>query len=165
MASTIRTDYFERGSSLKTNFKAAKDEIEAVQGRATVVEDAALRVVYDAAVTVAEANAAGGETLIAGVAGKQITVHDFEVITIGGAAGAVTSVDLESDNETPVVVAALAAAALTENAIVKPNSANVTLGAGYHVALGAGDGLRIIKNGSDITTATSFKVYVVYTIA
>jgi len=117
-------------------------------------------------VSIAEVNS--GHELIAAVAGRTITVVDWSVTAVGGAAGAATSVDLQDDAGTPVSVAAIAVAALTENTVVKPNSANVTDGAaaaGIGVGLTASKGLDIIKNGSDVTTATSFTVTIQYTIA
>ena len=112
--------------------------------------------------TLAQINA--GLTLIAGAGAQAITILNY-VARVAGAFATGTSVILESTNGTPVVVSTIAEAALTNGAILLPSSANTTLGAGFAAALGAGDGLKIVNNGSAQTGGTSITFTFTYTQA
>lgn len=109
--------------------------------------------------TLAQINA--GLTLIAGVAGQAITVTNYTA-RVAGAFATGTSVELESTNATPVAVSTIAEAALTNGAVLLPSSANTTLGAGYGVALGTADGLKVVNNGSAQTGGTSITFTISY---
>ncbi len=111
--------------------------------------------------TLAEINA--GKTIIPGVAGKSIRVVGFVERVTGGFAST-TSVDLQSSNATPVKVVVNAVAALTNGAVLVPGSANVTLGAGYGVNLGAGDSLVVANVGSAATGGTSIQFTIQYAL-
>lgn len=104
-----------------------------------------------ATATLAEINA--GKVLIPGVAGKQLVVTDITARVTGGFA-TTTSVDLQAETAgTKVSVGAVAA--LTNGAVLKPGDANFSRGAGYAVALTAGEGLKVVNVGSAATGGTS----------
>lgn len=115
-------------------------------------------------VSLAELNA--GKTLLAAVAGKTITVLDWAIIARGGAATAATAVTLSDTAGSPVLIATVAIAGLTEDAVVKPNTlTHVTDGAaGIGRGLTADKGITIEQTGSDMTTATSFDVVIIYAV-
>jgi len=113
--------------------------------------------------TVAEVNA--GAVLVAAVVGMAHRLVDFTMIAIGGAAGTTTSVDLlGTRSAASVALATVAIAALSENAIVKPNSGNVTMlaaGASY-TALDAHTAITINKTGGALDTASHVDVVCSY---
>lgn len=113
-------------------------------------------------VTTAEVNA--GHALLAATTGRTYRVLDWAVTARGGAAATATAVLLQDTAGTPVVIATIAVAALTQDETVNPGSAGVAGGAGGGgVALTADKGVSIIKSGSDVATATSFDVVLLYT--
>ena len=116
-------------------------------------------------VTTAQVNA--GLTLLPALPGLKYRVVDFSVIAIGGAASGATTVDLLGTQSTSSVkLAAIAVAALTQSACVKPNSANVTLLAdgASHVANDAASAITIGKTGASLATATNVDVILTYAI-
>lgn len=113
-------------------------------------------------VTLAESNA--GKTLLAGVAGKTITVVGVDA-KVSGNYAATTSVDLEDTNGTPVAIATAAVAALTDGAVLDSTTANVTMGAGFLGALTTGEGIAVTNTGSAATGATSITYKVDYVIS
>ena len=114
--------------------------------------------------TAAQVNA--GATLLAAVAGYKYRVTDWTMIAIGGNAATATSVDILGTRTTSVTLAAVAVAALTQSAAVKPNSANVTLLAdgASHTALDANTAITVGKTGSSLATATHIDVIVSYVL-
>lgn len=110
-------------------------------------------------VTLAQINA--GAVLISGIAGKKITVTDYTFRVNGASFAGGTNILLESTNGTPVVVSTIAEAGLVTTAVLKPTSANTTLGAGFSIPLGTGDGLQIASTGTQ-TTATGANVTLSY---
>ncbi len=116
--------------------------------------------VADVTVTQAQLNA--GKTLIAGVTAQAIRVlRVVQRVTGNFATG--TAAVVESDNGTPVVVLSEAQASLATGAVLLDSNSGATLGAGYGVPLGTGDGLQAIKSGSDFTGGTSIRYIVEYT--
>lgn len=115
-------------------------------------------------VSLAELNA--GKTLLAAVAGKTITVLDWAIVARGGAATAATAVTLSDTAGSPILIATVAVAGLTEDAVVKPSTlTHVTDGAaGIGRGLTADKGITVEKTGSDMTTATSFDVVIMYAV-
>lgn len=109
--------------------------------------------------TLAEINA--GKVLIATVSGKQIKVTGLELQVVGTFATG-TSVEVEDDNGTPIVVASYAQAGLSDGANLLPNSANVTIGAGYLAALTLDKNLVVSITGSDFTGGTSITFKIQY---
>lgn len=100
--------------------------------------------------TLAQINA--GAVLIPGIAGKKINLIDYTARVNGASFAGGTNVILESTNGTPVVASTIAEAGLVTTAILKPTSANTTLGAGFSVPLGSGDGLQLVSTGTHTTT-------------
>jgi len=117
--------------------------------------------------TTAEVNA--GLLLLAQLAGYKYRLVDMTMIAIGGNAATATSVDIVTTQggsaARPYVVAV---AALTRSAVVKPNSANVTVLAdgASHVANDENTGVYISKQaaGSNLATATHIDINLSYTI-
>ena len=112
--------------------------------------------------TAAEVDA--GEIVIPEVAGYRVALLDWKAVARGGAVTAATGIIIRDTNGTPVVVATIAAAGLTENNVVTPSTAtHVANGAGSCGALlTAGKGVRVITNGDPIATATHVDVIFVY---
>ena len=101
------------------------------------------------------------KTLITGITGRKILVYDFWWIVTGTFTTA-TSIDLQSTNATPVKVAVQAIAGAGDGVVVHPLHANMTLGAGFCVALGAGDGLEVVDVGSELAGGTSILFNISY---
>lgn len=99
--------------------------------------------------TLAQINA--GLTLIAGVAGKAITLLNYTGQVTGTFATG-TGLFLESTNGTPVVASTVLTADIAGTGVITPNSANTTLGLGFATPLGTGDGLKVIKDGGTALT-------------
>lgn len=110
-------------------------------------------------VTLAQINA--GKELIPARAGNAIQIINFTVKSTGAWA-ALTSILIQDTADTPVVVATLAQAQLTDGAILIPGATGVTLGAGFYGTLTRGKALKAIKSGSDGTTATNVIIQVTY---
>lgn len=104
--------------------------------------------------TLAQINA--GLTVIAGIAGQAITVSNVIARVVGTFASG-TSVELESTNASPVAVITYLETAIAGSTVLVPGAANTTLGVGYGVPLGAGDGLKVVNNGSAQTGGTSIE--------
>lgn len=109
-------------------------------------------------VTLAQVNA--GLTLLPVVAGKSVILHSFTAMPNGSFATG-TAIVLE-DTTTGTDFVSLAQAQLTDNAILMPGITGVTLGAAMGDGGAAGEGLRIVKTGSDFATATGINVKLVY---
>lgn len=101
--------------------------------------------------TVEEVNA--GKVLVATPTGKVARIVDAEVTAVGGAVGAVTTVDIKIGATVKITYAQ---ANLLENALLRLDSTGVTLlAAGASFTAGAdGEDITAIKAGDDITTAT-----------
>lgn len=116
--------------------------------------------------TIAEVNA--GATLVAapGV-GFKLRFIDAQVIAVGGAVGATTTVDILGTIATvSSKLVAIAIAALTQSAINRPGIANnvVLANGGSHVALDANTAITIGKTGATATTATHVDVLIQYAV-
>lgn len=115
--------------------------------------------------TIAEVNA--GATILAAFAGIAYRLVDLTMIAVGGAAATATSVDIIGTRSAATVRPfVVAVAALTQSAVVKPNSANATVladGASY-TALDVATAVTIGKQsgGSDLATATHIDVILTY---
>ncbi len=112
--------------------------------------------------TIAQLNA--GLVIAPGIGERSIIVNSASCRAIGGAVTAVTTIDLQSTNGTPVVAATFAQAQLTQNTLLEVPATGTTMGAGWNTELGLGDGLKLIKNGVDIATATHVEYIVGYTV-
>lgn len=114
--------------------------------------------------TIAQVNA--GADLVAAVTGKAIRMVSCKAISIGGAAGAVTTVDILGTSTTSRKLVAFAQANLTQSAVLVDGGTGGTVladGASY-TANDAGTAVTISKTGSSITTATHIDVIFSYVL-
>jgi hypothetical protein len=121
--------------------------------------------VFETVVTCTMAEVNAGKVIVPAITGKQILVTGYLMI-IAGSFNTLTDVRLQSSNATPVVVVTALLAAIPDAAKISSDAviSNVTDGAGFMVALGAGDSLKLVKTGSAATTGTSIKVRVRYQV-
>lgn len=114
-------------------------------------------------ISVTEAQLNAGQVLIAGVAGKAITVTDMSA-TFTGTFATGTAMVVESNNVTPVVYLTETLAGMAAGTIVAPDphDTHQTLGAGVGVALGTGDGLQVVHTGSAFTGGTAIAFLISY---
>ena len=114
--------------------------------------------------TIAQVNA--GATLVAAVSGKSIRMVGCKAIAVGGAAGAVTTVDILGTSTTARKLVAFAQASLTQSAVLADGGTGGTVladGASY-TANDANTAVTIGKTGSNVTTATHIDVIFVYVL-
>ena len=114
--------------------------------------------------TIAAVNA--GATLLAAVTGYKYRIISATAISIGGAAAAVTTVDILGTQSSSVKLVAYAQASLTQSAVLKDGgtgAAVLTDGASY-VACDAATAITIGKTGSSITTATHIDTNISYVL-
>lgn len=114
--------------------------------------------------TIAQVNA--GATLVAAVSGKSIRMVGCKAIAVGGAAGAVTTVDILGTSTTSRKLVAFAQASLTQSAVLADGGTGGTVladGASY-TANDAGTAITVGKTGSSITTATHIDVIFSYVL-
>jgi hypothetical protein len=114
--------------------------------------------------TIAQVNA--GATLVPAVAGKAIRMVDCRAIAVGGAAGAVTTVDVLGTSTTARKLVAYAQANLTQSTVVGAGHAGGAVladGASF-TANDAGTAVTIGKTGSNVTTATHIDVIFDYVL-
>ena len=115
---------------------------------------------YSSQVAVSLAELKAGKTLIAAVTGKQIVVTNF-VAVMNGSFEALTTADLE-DSSGNVVVAKLAQAQMTDNAVLTPGITGAALGVGMGEGLTVSEALVIVNTGTDATTATGMTIALTY---
>ena len=116
--------------------------------------------------TIAEINA--GATLVAAPGtGYKLSVRDMAMISVGGAVGAATTVDiLATRAAASVKLLAVAIIALTQSALVRAGAANATIladGASF-TDLDQNTGITVGKTGSAATTATHVDVFCDYVL-
>lgn len=114
--------------------------------------------------TIAQVNA--GADLVAAVSGKSIRMVACKAISIGGAAGAVTTVDILGTSTTSRKLVAFAQANLTQSTVLVDGGTGGTVladGASY-TANDAGTAVTISKTGSNVTTATHIDVIFSYVL-
>ena len=114
--------------------------------------------------TIAQVNA--GATLVAAVTGKSIRMVNCKAIAIGGAAGAVTTVDVLGTSTTSRKLVAFAQASLTQSTVLTAGGSGTTVladGASY-TANDAGTAINVSKTGSSVTTATHIDVIFDYVL-
>jgi hypothetical protein len=115
--------------------------------------------------TIAEVNA--GATILAAVPGRAYRVCDMALISVGGAAGAVTTVDiLGTQSTSSVKLLAAAQANLTQSALLRAGGTGGTIladGASF-VANDANTAITIGKTGSNVTTATHIDVLLSFVV-
>lgn len=115
--------------------------------------------------TVAQVNA--GATVVPAIAQQKHRMVAARAISVGGAAGAVTTVDLlGTQGGASVKLVAFAQASLTRSTVLVDGGSGATVladGASY-VACDANTAITIGKTGSDVTTATHIDVILSYVI-
>jgi hypothetical protein len=114
--------------------------------------------------TIAEVNA--GATLVPAVAGRTIRMVACKAIAVGGAAGAVTTVDVLGTLSTARKLVAYAQANLTQSAVLADGGTGAAVladGASY-TANDAGTAITVGKTGSNVTTATHIDVIFDYVL-
>lgn len=114
--------------------------------------------------TIAEINA--GATLLPAITGKSYRMIGAKAIAVGGAAGAVTTVDITGTVSTSRKLVAFAQANLTQSAVVVDGGTGGTVladGASY-TANDAGTAILVGKTGSNVTTATHIDIIFDYVV-
>lgn len=114
--------------------------------------------------TIAEINA--GATLLPAISGKSYRMVGAKAIAVGGAAGAVTTVDITGTVSTSRKLVAFAQANLTQSAVVVDGGTGGTVladGASY-TANDAGTAILVSKTGSSVTTATHIDIVFDYVV-
>lgn len=114
--------------------------------------------------TIAQVNA--GATLVAAIPGKSIRMVNCKAISVGGAAGAVTTVDVLGTASTSRKLVAFAQASLTQSAVLTAGGTGAAVladGASY-TANDAGTAVTVGKTGSNVTTATHIDVIFDYVV-
>lgn len=108
--------------------------------------------------TLAEINA--GKTFVPSVGAFKFRPV-FAILTAAGVFADLTDIRLSDLAATPVDILTYAVAALAD-AVLLPNSANVTAGAGFGAWLTPGKGIQIRKTGSTGADGTSVTVILFY---
>lgn len=115
--------------------------------------------------TVAEVNA--GASVLAAVAGFKYRMINAKIISVGGAAGAVTTVDvLGTQSASSSKLVAFAQASLTQNTVLTAGDSGAAVlaaGASY-IQNDVNTAITIGKTGATITTATHFDLIVDYVL-
>lgn len=115
--------------------------------------------------TIAEVNA--GVTLLAAIPGFKIRMLTAKAISYGGAAAAVTTVDiLATQSSSSVKLAAFAQAGLTQSAVLTAGGTSGAVladGASY-VANDVNTAVTVGKTGSSVTTATGIDIIFEYAL-
>lgn len=114
--------------------------------------------------TIAEINA--GATLLPAISGKSYRMVACKAISVGGAAGAVTTVDVTGTVSTSRKLVAFAQANLTQSTVLFDGGTGGTVladGASY-TANDAGTAILVGKTGSNVTTATHIDINFSYVI-
>lgn len=115
--------------------------------------------------TIAEVNA--GVTILEAIRGQSYRLVRATAISVGGAAAAVTTVDVLATQATASVkLAAFAQASLTRSAELLSGGSGAAIladGASY-VANDANTAITVGKTGSDVTTATHIDINISYVI-
>jgi hypothetical protein len=114
--------------------------------------------------TIAEVNA--GATLVAAVPGKSVRMVNCKAISVGGAAGAVTTVDVLGTSTTSRKLVAFAQASLTQNTVLTAGGtgAAVLAGGASYTANDAATAVTVGVTGDPVTTATHIDVLFDYVL-
>jgi len=129
----------------------------------TTIEMSEVTLSLVASATLAEVNA--GKVIYQPRLGSKLTPVGID-LRVTGLFEALTDIRISSYDPaggSPVDVATVAQAALTDGAKLNQASATMVLGAGFAAALTAGHGLQIRKTGSTATTATKVDVVILFT--
>lgn len=145
---------------------ANNDVIEVLRGPNTdVVAGSGVVKHLRTRVTTAQVNA--GFTLLPALTGLKYRLVDAAMIAIGGNAGGTTGVRLRATQTTEVTLFDAKVAGLTQHTLLRIGTATngliLNAGASF-VANDANTPITVIKDGSDLTTATHIDVLLSYTI-
>ena len=116
--------------------------------------------------TIAQVNAVGGATLLPAIAGYKYRMVSATAIAVGGAAAAVTTVDILATLSSSRTLVAFAQASLTQSTVLTAGESGGTVladGASY-TANDANTAVTVGKTGSDITTATHIDILFDYVL-
>lgn len=133
-------------------------------GKITLDEGGNMARILRTRVAIADVNA--GLTLLPAVPGKKYRLHDASAIAVGGAVGAVTTVDLIGTLSTARKLVAFGQAALTQSALVRAGSAGGVLladGASF-TQNDANAAITVGVTGSAATVATHIDFALTYTL-
>lgn len=114
--------------------------------------------------TIAAVNA--GATLLPALVGFAYRIIDASMISVGGAAGATTTVDILGTLTTSRKILAVAIAALTQSALVRIGAANAVIladGASF-TRNDVNTAITIGKTGASLTTSTHIDTIITYVI-
>lgn len=127
-----------------------------------IQRSAADQLVYNvkATATLAEINA--GKVLVAAETGVTLRAIGYLATVVGSFASG-TTVDIEDDNGTPVVVGLLSQANLTNGSKLRDGDTGASRGAGLGGDLTAAKGISVTKTGADFTAGTSITFDIQYT--
>jgi hypothetical protein len=113
--------------------------------------------------TIAEVNA--GVTILAAVAGYAYRMIDAYIIAYGGNVGGATGIDLTATLSTSRKLVAFKTAGMTQSTMLRAGTATngvlLADGASF-TANDANTAITLIKDGSDVTTATGVDIAVVF---
>lgn len=115
--------------------------------------------------TIAQVNS--GATIVPAIAGFKARLIDCAAIAVGGAAGAVTTVDILGTQATSSVkLVAFAQASLTQSTVLRAGASGAAVladGASF-AACDANTAITIGKTGSSVTTATHVDVILSFAV-
>lgn len=115
--------------------------------------------------TIAQVNA--GATIVPAITGQKLRMVDCTAISVGGATGAVTTVDiLATQAAASVKLVAYAQASLTQSTLLRDGASGAAIladGASY-AANDTGTALTVNKTGATATVATHIDVNLNYVI-
>jgi hypothetical protein len=113
--------------------------------------------------TIAEVNA--GVTILAAVAGYAYRMIDAYIIAYGGNVGGATGIDLTATLSTSRKLVAFKTAGMTQSTMLRAGTATngvlLADGASF-TANDANTAITLIKDGSDVTTATGVDIAVIF---
>lgn len=107
-----------------------------------------------------------GATLLPALVGFAYRIIDASMISVGGAAGATTTVDILGTLTTSRKILSVAIAALTQSALVRAGAANATIladGASF-TRNDVNTAITIGKTGASLTTSVSIDTIITYVI-
>lgn len=115
--------------------------------------------------TIAQINA--GATLVPAITGQKLRMVSCSAVSVGGAAAAVTTVDVIGTQATSAVkLVAYAQASLTQSTVLKDGASGASMladGASYE-ACDTGKAITVGKTGASVTTATHIDINLCYVI-
>lgn len=140
-------------------------QIKAAAGPGIISDNGS--VVFNQRFRVTVANVNAGATLLPAITGYKYRLIACKAISVGGAAGAVTTVDiLGTQGASGVKLVAYAQASLTQSTVLTDGGSGAAVladGASY-VQNDVSTAITIGKTGASVTTATNIDVIITYAI-